>query len=120
MTMEANKDARLLRIFLGEADTLHHTALYDVIVRKAHKQGLAGATVLRGIMGYGPSSTIRTERILDLAGDLPVVVEIADTEDNINRFLPVLQELFDGAGCGGLVTVEQVSVIRYQHGSKRK
>ena len=91
-------------------------ALYDVIVREAHRLGLAGATAWRGIMGFGPTSHIRTSRILDLATDLPVVIEIADTEEKINGFLPVLTELFESSGCGGLVTVENVEVIRYTHG----
>ena len=116
--MELKNDARLLRIFLGESDKAHHTALYDVIVREAHKMGLAGATVWRGIMGYGPTSRICTSRILDLSTDLPVIIEIADSEEKINAFLPVLNELFESAGCGGLVTVENVMVIRYEHGKE--
>jgi PII-like signaling protein len=117
--MELKKDARLLRIFLGEADKVHHSALYDVIVREAHTMGLAGATVWRGIMGFGPTSHIRTSRILDLSTDLPVIVEIADSEEKINAFLPVLTELFESSGCGGLVTVENVQVIRYAHGKEK-
>ena len=78
--------------------------------------GLAGATVWRGIMGFGPTSHIRTSRILDLSTDLPVIIEIADSEEKINSFLPVLNELFESSGCGGLVTVENVEVIRYRHG----
>lgn len=114
--MELKNDARLLRIFLGESDKVHHSALYDVIVREARRLGLAGATVWRGIMGFGPTSHIRTARILDISTDLPVIIEIADSEENINSFLPVLHELFESAGCGGLVTVENVTVIRYEHG----
>lgn len=113
--MELKNDARLLRIFLGEADKAHHSALYDVIVREARRLGLAGATVWRGIMGFGPTSHIRTARILDISTDLPVIIEIADSEEKINGFLPVLHELFESAGCGALVTVENVTVIRYEH-----
>lgn len=114
--MELKKEAKLLRIILGEADKVQHSALYDVIVREAHRLGLAGATAWRGIMGYGPTSRIRTDRILDLAADLPVVIEIVDTQEKIDAFLPVLDGLFESAGCGGLVTVENVEVIRYTHG----
>jgi len=118
--MELKKDARLLRIFLGESDKVHHSALYDVIVQEARKFGMAGATVWRGIMGYGPTSHVRTSKILDLSTDLPLIVEIADEEDKINGFLVVLNELFESSGCGGMVTVENVEVIRYAHGSERQ
>jgi PII-like signaling protein len=118
--MELKADAKLLRIFFGEADKVKHTALYEVIVREARRLGLAGATVWRGIMGFGPTSRIRTARILDLSTDLPVIVEIADEEEKINRFLPVLHDLFESAQCGGLVTVENVKVIKYLHGKDQQ
>jgi len=114
--VELKADAKLLRIFLGEADKVKHASLYEVIVREARSMGLAGATVWRGIMGYGPTSRIRTTRILDLSADLPIIVEIADEEEKINRFLPVLHDLFEAAQSGGLVTVENVRVIKYLHG----
>jgi uncharacterized protein len=114
--MELKAEAKLLRIFLGEADKVKHTALYEAIVREARRMELAGATAWRGIMGFGPTSRIRTSRILDLSTDLPVIVEIADVEEKINRFLPVLHDLFEAAQCGGLVTVENVKVIKYLHG----
>jgi len=115
--MELNSEAKLLRIFLGEADKDRHTAMYEAIVKAAREQGLAGATVWRGIMGFGATSRIRTTRILDLSTDLPIIVEIADKEEKIDLFLPVLHDLFESAQCGGLVTVEKVKVIRYLHGS---
>ncbi|MDD5483494.1 MAG: DUF190 domain-containing protein [Kiritimatiellae bacterium] len=114
--MELKGEAKLLRIFLGEADKVKHTALYEAIVKEARKFGLAGATVWRGITGFGPTSRIRTARILDLSTDLPIIVEIADEEEKINRFLPVLHDLFESAQSGGLVTVESVKVIKYLHG----
>ncbi|MFA4945738.1 MAG: DUF190 domain-containing protein [Lentisphaeria bacterium] len=116
--MELKAEAKLLRIFFGEADRVKHTALYEAIVREAKRLGLAGATVWRGIMGFGHTSRIRTERILDLSTDLPIIVEIADEEGKINRFLPVLHDLFESAHCGGLVTVENVKVIKYLHGKE--
>lgn len=116
--MELQKEAQLLRIFLGEADKFQHAALYEVIVREARRLGLAGATVMRGVMGFGPTSRIRTARILDLSTDLPIVVEIVDAEEKITGFLPKLHDLFESAGCGGLVTVEKATVIRYEHGKE--
>lgn len=114
--MELKDEAQLLRIFLGESDHLKHTALHEVIVREARRMELAGATVWRGIMGFGHTSRLRTAKILDLSTDLPIIVEIADTEEKINQFLPVLHDLFAAAQCGGLVTVEAVRVIHYLHG----
>lgn len=111
--MEVEMEMKLLRIFLGEAYKVKHTALYEVIVREAKRMGMAGATAWRGIMGFGPTSKIRTAKILDLSTDLPIIVEIADEEAKINRFLPVLQELFESVPCGGLVTMENVTVIKY-------
>ncbi|MFO7820886.1 MAG: DUF190 domain-containing protein [Lentisphaeria bacterium] len=114
--MELKSEAKLLRMFLGEADKVKHTALYEVIVREARKRGLAGATVSRGVMGFGPTSRIRTARIPDISADLPVIVEIADEEEKINQFLPVLHDLFESAESGGLITMEDVQVIKYLHG----
>ena len=115
--MELKGEAKLLRIFIGESDKLHHLPLYEVIVREAQTAGLAGATAWKGLMGFGPSSVIRTAKILDLSGDLPMIVEINDAEDKINAFLPKLHALFEQSQCGGLVTMEKVDVIRYTHGA---
>ncbi len=117
--MELKAESKLLRIFLGEADKVRHTALYEAIVREARRMELAGATVWRGVMGFGAASRIRTAKILDLSADLPVIVEIVDAEEKIDRFLPMLHELFENAGCGGLVTIENVKVIKYLHGADR-
>lgn len=114
--MELTGDAKLLRIFLGESDKVRHIPLHEAIVRAAKTAGLAGATAWKGTTGFGPSSRIRTAKILDLSADLPVIVEITDTEEKINRFLPVLHDLFDQARSGGLVTLEKVEIIRYTHG----
>lgn len=114
--MDLKQDAKLLRIILGESDKLKHTALYEVIIREARRMGMAGATAWRGTMGFGPTSRIRTERILDLSADLPVIVEVVDEEAKIDRFLPVLSELLESARCGGLITIEKVQVIHYRHG----
>ena len=115
--MELKGSAKLLRIFIGEADKLHHAPLHEVIVREARAKGLAGATAWRGLMAYGPTSRIRTAKVLDLSTDLPVIIEIVDTEEKINAFLPRLHELFEQAKSGGLVTMEKVEILRYLHGS---
>jgi uncharacterized protein len=107
--MHLPKDALLLRIFIGESDRHGHKPLYEAIVLKAREMHLAGATVLRGPMGYGASSRIHTAKIIQLSMDLPFIVEIVDTEEKINGFLPVLDEMMSG----GLVTLEKARVIRY-------
>ena len=116
--MEAQSEAKLLRIFIGESDKIRHLPLFEVVVREAQAAGLAGATAWRGLMGYGPTSRIRTAKILDLSADLPIVIEITDVEPKIAGFLPVLDRLFAEANCGGLITLEKVQVIRYAHGKR--
>jgi len=108
--MELPHEAVLLRIHLGESDKCRHQPLYEAIVLKAREQHLAGATVLRGPMGFGRSSRLHTAKVLRLSQDLPLVIEIVDREENINAFLPIL----DGMMESGLVTLEKVKVIRYQ------
>jgi PII-like signaling protein len=110
--MQIPKDALLLRIFLGESDRWEHKPLYEAIVLKAREAHLAGATVLRGPMGFGKSSRLHTSKILRLSMDLPLVIEIVDSEEKIRAFLPVL----DGMLGGGLVTLEKVQVIDYRAG----
>src|SRR5262245_16410690 len=107
--MQMPKDAVLLRMFFGENDRFEHRPLYEAIVMKAREMHLAGATVLRGPMGFGHSSRLHTAKILRLSFDLPIVVEIVDTEARINEFLPVL----DGMLTSGLVTLEKVQVLQY-------
>src|SRR5580765_1197037 len=110
--MNLPNEATLLRIFLGESDRWKHQPLYEAIVLKAREMHLAGATVLRGPMGFGKSSRLHTAKILRLSMDLPVVIEIVDAEDKIQSFLPVLDEMMKG----GLVTLEKVRVIDYRAG----
>lgn len=114
--MELTGEAKLLRIFIGEADKVGHVPLYEAIVREAKAAGLAGATAWRGIIGYGSGSRIRTAKILDLSADLPVVIELTDWEARINAFLPLLDKLFGEADSGGLVTIEKVQIIKYLPG----
>jgi PII-like signaling protein len=112
--MHLPEDAVLLRIFIGESDRYQHRPLYEAIVLKARELQLAGATVLRGPMGFGKSSHLHTAKILRLSMDLPIVVEIVDSEEKINAFLPVLDQMMGG----GLVTLERAKVIRYRDQGK--
>jgi uncharacterized protein len=107
--MQIPKQAVLLRIFIGEDDKAGSSPLYEAIVLKAREMHLAGATVLRGPMGFGASSRLHTAKILRLSEDLPLVIEIVDSEDKINGFLPVL----DGMMSSGLITMEKVQVLQY-------
>lgn len=107
------RDGKLLRVFVGEDDKYEGQPLYEWIVRKARERGLAGATVLRGLEGFGAHSRLHTAKILRLSGDLPVVIEIVDTEDKIESFLP----LIDDAVEEGLATIERVEVRLYRSGS---
>lgn len=108
--MNIPPDAALLRIFIGESDRWEHKPLYEAIVLKAREMHLAGATVLRGAMGFGKSSRLHTAKILRLSFDLPLVIEIVDSEEKINGFLPVISDMIRG----GLVTLEKVRVIQYR------
>ena len=108
--MHLPHDAMLLRIFVGESDRWEHQPLYEAIVLKAREAHLAGATVLRGPMGFGKSSRLHTAKILRLSMDLPIIIEIVDSEEKINAVLPVLDKMMKG----GLVTLEKVRVIDYR------
>jgi PII-like signaling protein len=109
--MQLPRDAVLLRIFIGENDRHEHRPLYEAIVLKARELQLAGATVLRGPMGFGHSSQLRTSKIMQLSNDLPLIIELIDSQENIDAFLPDLEALMEGAS--GLVTLEKVQVLQY-------
>lgn len=115
MTMQLPHEAVLLRIFFGEDDRHGHMPLYEAVVLKARERQLAGATVLRGVAGFGHSSHIHTAKILRLSQDLPVIVEIVDSREKIEAFLPIL----DGMMGSGLVTLEKVQVLQYGKESDR-
>lgn len=108
--MELPQESTLLRIFIGEADRWEHKPLYEAIVMKAREMHLAGATVLRGAMGFGKSSRLHTAKILRLSVDLPLVIELVDSPEKINAFLVVLEPMIGG----GLVTLEKVRVVHYR------
>lgn len=114
--MGISEPAVLLRIFVGESDKLNHLPLHEAIVKRARKEGIAGATVLKGILGYGASDHIRTSKLLDLSGDMPMVIEIIDETSKVEAFRPILSEMMDESRKGGLVTLENIRVVRYKPG----
>ena len=109
--MQLPEEGYLLRIFIGEGDKYQGKPLYEWLVLQARERGLAGATVLRGIMGFGADSRIHTAKFLELSIDLPMVIEIVDVEENINKLMPFLDETVQE----GLVTLEKMRVIKYRH-----
>ncbi|MBS3764443.1 MAG: DUF190 domain-containing protein [Planctomycetes bacterium] len=109
--MKIEGEGKLLRVFIGESDHWHGQPLFEVIVRRAREAGMAGATVLRGLEGFGADSRMHTARILRLSQDLPIVVEIVDKPERIDAFLPTLDEMVTE----GMVTVEDVHIVAYRH-----
>ena len=111
--MQVPEEAVLLRIFIGESDRLGHKPMYEAIVLKAREAHLAGATVLRGPLGYGHSSRLHTTKLLELSSDLSYVVEIVDAQEKIDAFLPTLDSMMIESGGSGLVTLERAQVLQY-------
>ena len=111
--MKISGMGQIIRIFLGESDKHHGQSVYERIVLKARELGLAGSTVIKGIEGFGATSRIHTAKILRLSEDLPVVVEIVDTNERIALIKQEIDKLFEESGCGGMVTVEDVEIIKY-------
>lgn len=109
--MTVNEDGILLRVFIGESDRFEHTALYEAIVQRARDLGLAGATVLRGTEGFGARSVVHKAQLLEMSGDLPVVIEIVDTEEKIKLLLPPLESMVRE----GMITMEYVTILLYRH-----
>lgn len=113
--MKLPSEANLLRIFIGEADRFEGKPLFEAIVNLARQRGMAGATVLRGLMGFGADSRMHSAKILRLSEDLPIVIEIVDKSENIESFLPVLDNMIKE----GLVTLEKIRVIAYRYNSEK-
>jgi PII-like signaling protein len=111
--MQINGDAKLLRIFVGESDKIGNSPVYEKIVLEARKAGMAGATVFKGIMGFGGNSRIHTTKILRLSEDLPLIIEMVDEINKIENFLPTLDKIFEEANSGGLITIEKAEIIKY-------
>lgn len=116
--MELNGNSKLLRIFVGEIDKLGHQPLYEALLFAARREGMAGCTVMRGMMSFGASTVVHTAKWIDISADLPVIVEIVDYEEKIHAFVKTASEMLERAGCGGLITIEKAEVLYYKH--KRK
>lgn len=114
--MKITGEAKLLRIFVGENDKSGSIPVYEKIVILARENGLAGATVFKGIMGYGGRSKIHTSKILRLSEDLPMIIEIVDEIEKIENFIPLVNEVFESSGSGGLITIEKAEIIKYTSG----
>ncbi|HDH10717.1 MAG TPA: DUF190 domain-containing protein [Nitrospirae bacterium] len=112
--MKLPDEGKLLKVFIGESDTYQGKSLYEAIVLKARELNLAGATVFRGIMGYGAASRIHSIKLLRLSEDLPIMIEIVDTEENIDKILPFLDDTVKE----GLITMEKARIIKYRHSKK--
>lgn len=118
--MELKFDSKLLRILIGEIDKLEHQPLYEAILFEARKRGMAGCTVLRGIMSFGASAHIHTAKLIEISQDLPIVIEIIDYEEKINAFAGAAGQMLERAGCGGLITIEKAGVLYYRPRSQEK
>ena len=116
--MKIEGEAKLLRIFVGSSDKMNNTPLYEFIVYEAKRFGIAGATVLRGVMGYGASSMVHSAKILAISDDMPIIIEIVDEADKVEKFLASIERHFENSRFGMLVTLEKINVIHYSPGSK--
>lgn len=114
--MKLPENGKLLRIFIGESDKYEGKALYEAIILKARELGLAGATAVRGVMGFGADSRMHTAKLLELSEDLPVIIELVDTGENLTKLMPFLDENVTE----GLITLEDVKVLKYRHGAGEK
>lgn len=112
--MESESSAQLLRIYVEESDKARGRLLYEAIVLAAREAGMAGATVLRGIEGFGAGSVIHRARFVEIASKMPMVIEVVDQTDKIRAFIPEVKNLFDESGSGGLITLEKVEIVSYQ------
>ena len=118
--MDTSAKTGILKIYVGETDNVHGRSLYEEIVFEARKKGLAGATVYKGSMSFGASHSIHTIKFFSLSGDLPVIIEIVDEVDKLNDFVNTLNSLMDLSKKGGLVTLQDINVLRYSPGIKYK
>ncbi len=105
----------LVRIFIGDSDKWHHKSLHRALLNRLRAEGFAGATLIHGLAGFGASSVIHTAHLVDLTGDLPVLIEVVDDQEHIDKLLPILDEMITG---GALVTMEKVRVLKYAAGAQ--
>ena len=117
--MELSRDSKLLRIFIGATDHIKHQPLYELIVFAAKENGLAGATVIKGIMSFGASTLVHTAKLFDISVDMPIVVEIIDHETKVNDFVGIVSGMIEEANCGGLITLEKAEVLYYTSRKKK-
>lgn len=117
--MEIKGEAKLLRIFVSNTDKFKHNLLYEMVVFAAKRYGLAGATVLKGVMGYGSSSVVRSVKFWEITEKLPVVIEIVDESEKIDRFVEKILPWFDKMRYGCMITVEKANIVLYKQGSKK-
>jgi uncharacterized protein len=118
--METNSEAKLLRIFISSTDKFKHTPLYEVIVFAAKRYGLSGATVLKGVMGYGASNVISSMKFWEITEKMPMVIEIVDEADKIEKFAETILPYFDKIRYGGMITLEKVIIVLHKQGRKEK
>ena len=114
--MEINREAKILRIFISSTDTFRHSPLYEVIVFAAKRYGLAGATVLKGVMGYGASSSIHSLKFFEISEKLPVIIEIVDETEKIEKFTEIILPYFEKVRYGCMITIEKVDIVLYKKG----
>lgn len=107
-------EAVLLRIFIGESDKIGSVPVSEKIVILAKENKLAGATVFKGIMGFGKSSVIHHSKFLTISEDLPIIIEIIDTKEKIDKFIPAVNEIFENANCGGIISIEKATIIQHR------
>lgn len=117
--MREQSEAKLVRIFLGEGDRYRGKPVYEEIVRRAREQHLAGATVLRGVESFGAKSLLHTAKLLRLSEDLPIIIEVVEKDEKLSPFIAEVDRLFEEADCGGLITIENVEIIRYRAGNTK-
>ena len=117
--MELQGDAKLMRIFVSSTDKFKHTPLYEVIVFAAKRYGLAGATVLKGVMGFGASSVVYSQNVWEFSEKLPMVIEIVDEAEKIEKFTEIILPYFDKIRYGSMITVEKANIILYKKGTKK-
>lgn len=109
-----NGHSKLLKVFVGEIDKYDHTPFYEAVLYKAREQNMAGGTVMRGILSYGASSLLHTSKLIDISEDLPIIIELIDTEEKIRAFATVVGEMLEKAGCGGIVAISDAEVVNYK------
>jgi uncharacterized protein len=118
--MEMQDEAKLLRIFVSSTDKFRQMPLYEAVVYAAKRYGLSGATVLKGFMGYGASSTIHSQKFWEFTEKLPIVIEIVDTAEKIDKFIETILPYFEKLPKGGLITVEKATIVMHKSGQKKK